>query len=365
MTMNLLYDHQIFSMQRYGGVSRYFYELISRLCREAEVDISLFLGFYINKYGIESYRSHFGHFWGMKYHPIPKIGILLSLVNEVLFNLFIDKQRSYVYHQTYYTYFGRKLNCKRVVTVYDMIHELYPQYFSHRDTTSRNKEKMVLNSDAIICISQSTRNDLMNYYNVPDDRISVIYLGNSLNLEVIAPRLVDGPYILYVGHRNGYKNFKLLLTAYARAHKIRSDFKLICFAGGKFNIQEQALIRSLDLSNKVLEYAGTDEVLANLYKYATAFVYPSLYEGFGIPPLEAMHYGCPVLVSNTSSILEVVGQAGLYFNPTSVDDLSFHLDKILHDDMLRTELTQRGHEQEKIFSWDVCAKETLKLYHQI
>lgn len=224
---------------------------------------------------------------------------------------------------------------------------------------------MILNSDAIICISQSTRIDLLSYYNVPEDRIRVIYLGNSLKFEVTSPRLIDGPYILYVGHRSGYKNFKLLLTAYANAHSVRNNFKLVCFAGGKFNTQEQELLRSLDLGNNIVAYAGTDEMLANLYKYAAALVYPSLYEGFGLPPLEAMHYGCPVLASKTSSISEVVGQAGLYFNPTSADDLIFHLDKLLHDDILRNELTKRGHKQELQFSWDVCAKETLMLYHQI
>lgn len=363
--MNLIYDHQAFSIQKYGGVSRYFHELISRLCKKEDVNLSLFLGFYINEYGLEACRDLCKHFWGMKRVDIPKVGRLFTVVNKMLFRPFFVSSRADIYHPTYYANLIRGFKGKKVVTVHDMIHELYPDYFSSRDITSTDKKMAVQDADAVICVSQSTKKDLMELLNVPEDRIRVIYLGNSLNLEVNEPRLVDNPYVLYVGLRSGYKNFKLLLTAYARAHKIRSDFKLICFAGGKFNIQEQALIRSLDLSNKVLEYAGTDEVLANLYKYATAFVYPSLYEGFGIPPLEAMHYGCPVLVSNTSSILEVVGQAGLYFNPTSVDDLSFHLDKILHDDMLRTELIQRGHEQEKIFSWDVCAKETLKLYHQI
>jgi len=205
----------------------------------------------------------------------------------------------------------------------------------------------------------------MHYYNVPEERIKVIYLGNPLNLEVTAPRIVDTPYILFVGLRGGYKNFDKLLTAYAQSKKLNKDFKLICFGGWKFIAHEQSLIRSLGLGDKVLHYSGPDQILANLYKYSAVFVYPSLYEGFGIPPLEAMHYGCPVLVSNTSSIPEAVGQAGLYFNPTSADDLSFHLDKILHDDTLRNELIRRGHEQENKFSWDVCAQETLKLYRQV
>ncbi len=363
--MNLLYDHQVFSLQKYGGVSRYFYELISRLCRDAEVNLSLFLGFYINEYGLESHRSCYDRFWGMKHRHIPKTGTLFAHVNNVLFDFFFDKHQRYIYHQTYYAYCGRKLHGKRVVTVYDMIHELYPHYFSRRDTTRRDKKMMVLNSDAIICISQSTKKDLMNYYNVPEGRIRVIYLGNSLNLEISTQRMVDSPYILSVGHRGGYKNFNFLLTAYASSKKIQKDFKLICFGGGTFSAQERALIRSLDLNDKVLHFSGTDDILANLYKYAAVLVYPSLYEGFGIPPLEAMHYGCPVLAGNVSSIPEVIGDAGLYFNPTSLDDLLYQLNKILYVNLLRGELIQRGHQRENSFSWDVCAQQTRELYRQI
>lgn len=362
--LHLLYDHQVFG-QKYGGASRYYYELISRFCQMNEIKVALFLGAHINEYGLENYRDKYDRFWGLKHHPVPKLARLFSIFNQMSFNLFYDKQRQYIYHPTYYGYYARKLNCKRVITVYDMIHELYPQQFSRHDPTARDKEKIVQNSDAVICISQSTKHDLMLYYKVPEERIRVIYLGNSLKLEVKSPSIVNAPYVLYVGLRNGYKNFNLLLAAYAHSEKINRDFKLVCFGGGQFTSHERSLIRSMNLGDKVINYSGRDEKLANLYKYASVFIYPSLHEGFGIPPLEAMGYGCPVLASNTSSVPEVVGQAGLYFNPTSVDDLTFHLDKILREDMLRKDLIQRGYEQENKFSWDRCAKETLKLYSQI
>ena len=105
--------------------------------------------------------------------------------------------------------------------------------------------------------------------------------------------------------------------------------------------------------------------MANLYKFATVFIYPSLYEGFGIPPLEAMHYGCPVLASNSSSIPEVVGSAGLYFDPTSTDDLVLQLEQLVSDDTLRQRLSLAGFQQEKLFSWDRCADQVFNFYKKV
>jgi glycosyltransferase involved in cell wall biosynthesis len=360
--LNLLYDYQTFTFQKYGGISRYYYELISRLSFKDNLRISLFLGAYINEYGLENYRGKFERFWGLKHRSIRYTGILFSHLNKMLFNSLIDRKKKYIYHQTYYSYLGRTLDCKRVLTVYDMIHERYPRQFSLLDSTIRDKKRSVLNADAIISISESTRKDLIHFYNIPENRIKVIYLGNSLNFEVTTSRTVKNPYILYVGFREGYKNFNLLLSAFAKSSRMNKDFKLICFGGRTFSNQEHALIDSCGLNGKILHYSGDDRALANLYKYADALVYPSLYEGFGIPPLEAMHYGCPVVVSNTSSIPEVVGEAGLYFNPVELDDLIFQLEKVLYDSLVKRKLSEMGRQQEKKFSWDTCAQETLQLY---
>ncbi len=125
------------------------------------------------------------------------------------------------------------------------------------------------------------------------------------------------------------------------------------------------MISKLHLEKNMIYKNGDDTMLANLYKYATAFIYPSKYEGFGLPPLEAMHYGVPVIASHTSSIPEVVGDAGVYFDPNSVDDMKEKIDFTLNSKNIRIQLRKKGYAREKSFSWDKCANETLKFYKEV
>lgn|SRR5574337_1071100 len=365
--MNIIYDHQIFALQRYGGVSRYFYELISRLCREGGINIGLFLGFYVNEYGMEAHTDRYRHFWGIKRSRTGKTDKLFSFVNRALFKPFFIATRANIYHPTYYADFSLNFKGKKVITVYDMIHEIYPDYFLPKDTrvTIQKKRKAILTADAIICISESTKRDVSRHFEIPEDRIKVIYLANSLHFEVSSGPLVRMPYLLFVGDRGGYKNFDMLLKAYISSTRINRNFALVCFGGGDFTALERSSISSNALNDRVFYYSGNDQVLSNLYCYASVFVSPSLYEGFGIPPLEAMHYGCPVLASNASSLPEVVGDGGNYFNPADRDDLIAELEKILYDEESRRKLIISGHQREKKFSWDICARETIELYGQL
>jgi len=365
MALNILFDHQIFSMQHYGGVSRYYYELISRLSAMPDATVSLFQGLHINEYGVERYRDHLRHFWGHRRPAIPKSNFLFKAVNDMLFCPVTRKWSASLYHATYYASLSSSYNGKRIVTVHDMIHERYPSYFSPRDTAARDKKIAVARADGIICVSESTKRDLMQYLNVPEQNIRVIYHANSLVAVVTSPPLIQRPYILYVGQRHSYKNFLLLLSAYARAERINTHFDLVCFGGGLFTGHERQTIASHRLEEKVSWHTGPDAALANLYTHAAAFVYPSIYEGFGIPPLEALHYGCPVLASETSSLPEVVGDAGLYFPPTDGDALIAQLDRILTDTALRERMVYQGHIQDDKFSWDTAAAETLRFYHEI
>ncbi len=363
-SMNIVFDYQIFIRQRYGGISRYFFELITRLCQNQRTKVSLFLGYYINDYGLERYQDCYRHYNGTKQTRC-RVNLPFLFLNKILFETFVKKITPDIYHQTYYDYIRTDFPVKRVITVHDMIHEIFPKYFPRCDMTRRKKILSVSNAEGIICVSESTKNDLINYYQISEKKIKVIYHGNSLNICVTSPKIVDCPYILYVGQRNRYKNFNLLLKAFANLKWVKKNFALICFGGGPFNINERKLTTSLNVADKVHYYSGSDEILANLYKHASVFVYPSLYEGFGFPPLEAMHYGCPILVSNSSSMPEVVGQAGTYFNPHSQDDLSYKLDKILSTDELRIKNVKLGFEQVKKFSWEKCVKETFDFYKQL
>ncbi len=354
--MNILYDYQIFATQQYGGISRYFYELVKRISKIEEVN--LFEGFYINKYGIENEKDIHKLF---AHKRITKRGgRVYALLNKWLLENKSSKKNINIYHPTYYGLCDVKAD-KTIVTVYDMIHEIFPQYFSQNDSTKDDKRKILNKSDKIIAISKQTKKDIINILDINPEKIDVIYLANSLTLVPDRNKRRDKPFFLYVGNRGIYKNFMRVLDAFARS-KHKNDIELVCFGGGKFNHIEYEKIHSLNLDDNVQQVFGDDQVLANLYSEAIFFIYPSEYEGFGIPPLESMHYQTPVLCSNVSSIPEVVGSAGLYFSPTNIDEISYSIDKILDDGALRENLKRMGVEREKTFSWDRCADETLKLY---
>jgi glycosyltransferase involved in cell wall biosynthesis len=363
--VRILYDYQTFTLQARGGISRYFYELIRRVAESKAHDVYLFMGLHINEYGLERSRDLFRRFAGVK---MPKLRHTLGLrlrANELLFRRFAHSVGSGVYHQTYFYDPNPEWKGKRVVTVYDMIYELYPHEYDANDPTSKNKALAVQKADWVICISEHTRKDLIRLLHVPEEKTSVIYLGNSLTASVESSPLVNSPYLLYVGKRGGYKNFKSVVRAFAQTPILHKQFKLVCFGGGSLTRAEYGFMSSLGVSDKVELRDGDDLMLANLYTYASALVYPSLYEGFGIPPLEAMYYGCPVVVSNASSIPEVVGDAGLYFAPMSEDDIAEKIKAVVLDTSLRNSLIERGKERVRQFSWEKCASETLMVYDRL
>lgn len=363
--LSITYDHQTFAMQRYGGISRYFYETILHLVNNTEIDISVYLGHFINEYGLEKLKNEFKLFKGKKYTPKFKTKLLYLKLNDIFFNSFLKKSDSNIYHQTYYNYLCPSFKGKRVMTVLDMTHEYFPDSFSRLDKTSEWKKRSIPNADGLICISESTRRDLIKMFNVPEEKTRVIYLGNSIDPNVTSERIIPGDYILFVGDRKGYKNFKLLLDAYSSLKDINNSYDLICYGGGPASLRELEFISSNNLKEKVKFEGGDDKKLANFYKYASVFVYPSKYEGFGIPPLEAMSIGCPVIASNISSIPEVVGDGGIYIDPDSLEDMKTALTRILTDGDIKSSLIQKGFEQSKKFSWEKCAAEHLKFYKEL
>jgi len=158
----------------------------------------------------------------------------------------------------------------------------------------------------------------------------------------------------------------LLLRAFASSKLLRNEFSIICFGGGKASAREKALLNTLDLPSDCVKYIdGNDPVLAGLYASAKMFVYPSLYEGFGIPPLEAMAFGCPVVCSNTSSIPEVVGDAAHLFDPANTSDLQAAMEAVVCSSAYAARLKSKGYERIKLFSWKKCADDTLGVYEKL
>ena len=272
-----------------------------------------------------------------------------------------------VVHETYYSgapYF--RSNAPRVTTMHDMIHEIYGLSV---DTTNAKKASLARCAH-VICVSEQTRKDLCERFRVEPERTSTVYHGyhdfSGYDTNPSAHLFEGKPFFLYIGARSGYKNFERLLRAFAAQPVLKKEMRILCFGGRAFNKQEAETIRSLGLSEHgVLQMSGSDDVLARAYRKATALVYPSLYEGFGFPPLEAMSVGCPVVCSNTSSLPEVVGSAALTFDPEDVDAIGDALVRIANSQELRRELACLGHRQRESFSWERCCQQTLQVYRRL
>lgn len=365
--MKIVFDHQIFTQQRYGGISRYFTRLMEELVALGHQS-DVIAPIHRNRY-----LKDLSHDWvhGIEFERFPpKTSRLMMFVNDQLSKLKMQGMYPDVFHETYY---GAQTLCQsakcRVITVYDMIHERYHTNFSSKDPAIRYKRLAVNRADHIISISHSTKRDLCSFFDIPPNKVSVIHLGcdkfvynddeNLRKSSVDWPR----PFLLYVGSRGGYKNFNRLLKAVALCPALKDNFDVVAFGGGAFNASEKSLICSLGFKNNaVRQVGGSDEVLARLYNEASAFIYPSVYEGFGLPPLEAMAHNCPVVTSNSSSMPEVVGNAGEYFDPLDVESQSDAICKVVFDAKRRNQLLKLGRQRLPMFSWERCALETQAVY---
>jgi glycosyltransferase involved in cell wall biosynthesis len=235
-----------------------------------------------------------------------------------------------------------------------------------------SKYQAVMRADHIVCISESTRSDLLNIFDVDPRKTSVVHLGcelpqkNPQKDDVTQCSLPQSPYLLYVGQREGYKNFAALIQALGRSASLKNKIHLVAFGGGPFSEEEQSLLRQSDIGvSFVSQMEGDDALLAQAYQGATALVYPSVYEGFGLPPIEAMAYGCPVISSNTSSMPEVIGSAAESFDPLQIDEISAAIERVVYSDTRRSELIRLGVLRAKLFSWQECASKTATIYRDL
>lgn len=370
--MKVEYSGHIFEMQRYGGISRYFIETGKRLVENHGIDLDIDTRYYINEYlaTVDSHEKHRvgGERFIKELSKLKRRHVLGNRLHRCVRQI---EEKKDIYHLTYYASRTKGLNSvKTVVTVYDMVHELFPECFMKGDQTAAAKRSAISRSDHIIAISENTKRDLVRLLDVKPNKISVITLGVSDEFRSIVPkedvtqRQSSGRYLLYVGKRSGYKNFRRLAESYARSG-VKDDVRMVVFGGGQFDQHEQEWLKELGI-DKYVDYAGEkDESLNLLYSQAEAMIYPSLYEGFGIPPLEAMSNSCAVLASNTSSIPEVVGDAALMFNPYSVEEMSSSIRKVTYNESVRVDLVNKGKRRVKEFSWEKTAQQTAEIYERV
>ncbi|MFA5114020.1 MAG: glycosyltransferase family 1 protein [Candidatus Margulisiibacteriota bacterium] len=373
--MKVLYDHQIFTEHRYGGVSRYFCELLRSFAVDRQVTSELALVYSDNEHlkalrtvggGRFSFAS--GFLGGRDFRGKARLFGWLNQANS----LKRLRQGDYdLFHPTYYDdYFLSALGNKPfVLTVHDLIHELYPEYFAPHHPLAARKRRLIEQARRIIAISEQTKKDLVRVLNVAPDKVTVVHLASSLGGGRVAvgpaiSRRVPPKYLLYVGNRQAYKNYELLVRAIRPLLLADPDLLLVC-AGPAFTQQEERLLVELGLHGRVRGfYIDSDVTLAYLYQNALAFVFPSLYEGFGLPVLEAFSCGCPVVLSNASSLPEVAGEAAEYFEPKSGADLLKAVTAVIGDQAKRAALVAKGYERLKKFSWDKTAAQTKEVYRE-
>ena len=366
--MKVLFDYQIFSLQHHGGVSRYFFELINQLVARKNIDVEVSVGYSDNLYLTQ---AEFKKTNVLSRHLRGEIRNSISrILNRRLSRVALHRNDYDIFHPTYYrTYFLNLVGRKPfVLTIYDMTHELFPNAFPYRQqAVAQQKAILAKRAAKIIAISESTKRDVVRILGVPDSKVEVIHLASSMSASLAFANTMNLPlkYLLFVGHRWGYKNFELFVRAVTPLLLSDEALKVVCVGGGPFTARERQLFTSLRISGKLSNYSLSDEVLSAAYNNAIAFVFPSLYEGFGLPILEAFSCSCPAIVSNSSSFPEVAGEGAKYFDPTDELSLRRTIVEVVNNIDLQRELKRKGYEQLKRFSWTRTASETEKLYRTV
>lgn len=370
--MRVLYDGLIFSMQSVGGISRYFRELIPRLALKNEAELAVALRIGTKPPGFAEYvrtepylllPEPFGHATGLK-------GLLRAVLSP------IDGwvRRRYggpapdLFHPTYYTR-CRTPGVPTVVTVYDLIHERFPElYNTPADFRFRQaKAECVRTADRVLCISEATRRDVVERLGVPEEKTTVTLLAGGATsppdpaADEAAGRRVRGKrFVLYVGSRWGYKNFPAVVEARRRRREL-GDLVLLC-VGGEPLSRRTGSIPAPSLQLLQVSDAG----LRSFYRTAAVVVVPSLFEGFGLPVLEALAEGAVVACSNTGSLPEVAGDCAFYFDPRDPEGIADALAKAaaLSGDE-RTAWAERARTRAAAFSWDRTADQTWDAYRRV
>lgn len=380
--MKILYDYQVFN-QIIGGASNCFVELISHLPDNIKYEIGI----------RESNNKHLREkslINNLKKNSLCQTNFILpyhfpgqyrlySFFNNKFKNFPSSehKNRDYsikllqsqdfdIFHPTDFNpYFLKYIGNKPfVLTIHDLIADRF--YASNNKQTLWRKQ-LVDKAAHIVAVSEKTKEDIIDLLKIQEDKISVIYHGvsipHNLNLE---KRIINDKYFLFVGRRKGYKNFIPMIKALSPFLQTHKDYKLVCTAND-FTKEELKLFKDLKIKDSIIHKFVSYNEMLNLYRYATAFIYPSLYEGFGIPILEAYSMECPVLLSNYSCFPEIAQDAALYFN---LDENSNSLTDLINKvhNMSKEEkktLINKQNKRLSNFSWEKSAKELSNVYENL
>ena len=366
--LKVFFDHQKFTTQRYGGISRYFATLIDHIRQDPALGYETGVVFSRNHY-LPDRHALLNNPLARRFLSMGPLSRRIYELNQAHCVRLLKANDFDIFHPTYYDpYFLEYLKKPLVVTIHDMTYERLPEYFWARDPLTRQKRQNIERADLIIAISEATKHDLLDLYPALNpEKVRVVYHGIDLAtpLRVSPVREVPPDYLLFVGDRSGYKNFYLLLEAFGVLARRYPALHLVLAGGGGLEVAEREAIARAGLTARITHHHATDAELTALYQNAALFIYPSLYEGFGLPILEAFRAHCPMLLSDTACFREIAAEAAAYFEPRSLDDLIHHIESLLGDQDLRQNLVEKGRVRLLDFPIGACVQRTLDLYRTL
>ena len=358
--MKILFDFQILATQRFGGISRYFYELYEGFKSDHDISVQC----------IQSRNAYFETVFEKKaYDSNNKIELKLIAILNRLHRFFkILLFRPDVFHATYYDLWLIPFlpnKTKLVITIHDMIHEKYPEYFPKSDQTSKRKEFACKKADLIISISENTKLDLIDHFSINENKIKVVHHGLSQReSKSFGNRIIKRNQILFIGKRDGYKNFSFFINNISSILTEKS-ISLVCVGGGKFTKIENNTFKRLGISDLISQKSVNDQELIALYAESLFLVFPSIYEGFGLPILESWINKTPILLSDNSCFREVGGDSAIFFKIGNAEDLKKGFFQLYNNEQLRNQLILSGTERLKLFSKQLMISRTIDAYRSV
>lgn len=368
--MKVLYDHQTFTGTQYGGISRYFYELMNAFEGRKDIEFELSLKFSNNEYLRDvSYSHPIGY---QKLANNLRANQVVSRINRLYSSTKLSLGNFDIFHPTYYhSYFLDKVGKKPLVlTFHDVLSEKFGKtYPVLGEGLSELKQRLLRRADVVISVSEATKRGILEYFDIDETKIKVIPLGTYLTKPILATELTQvlpKRYILFVGRRDFYKNFDRFFEAITPILLKDTDLHLICAGGGDFIKEEKKAINLAKLERQVQYHPIVDDTtLAQLYGKAQVFVFPSLMEGFGLPVLEAMSCGCPTALTTGTSFNEIAEEAAVYFEPERTDSIKAAIERVVYDDSLQNSMRLRGYERVPLFKAETTAQQTLEAYKEL
>ncbi len=317
---------------------------------------------------------------GENFRGIAETSPPYSLAEQIRIPLALARERIHLLHEPHYV-LPPATRCRSVVTIHDCIHLMFPQYLPSRLAPYYARASMwsaTRQADRILTVSEASKADILRFFDIAPERVEVIY--NALDARFSEPPdawlmdqvrqryQLDHPYVLYVGNIKPHKNLERLIAAFALARREGPDNLRLIVIGdelSRYPALRQAVHRHrLDKHVRFLGFQPAPTLIA-FYRLARAFVFPSLYEGFGLPPLEAMACGTPVVTSNVSSLPEVTGGAAVLVDPYDAESIADGIRRVVHDEDLRADLIARGLARVNDFSWRDAASKTHQIYTEV